>query len=401
VVIEGEEMNKLLQNIENQWQHQGVKYIRAANSLKWHRTIRSADCAICGKHQTEKKINMGFLNWGLLIHVSDVAGKAPEVCPSCMKLINRNLIPPPRFAECQICHVRQREKIYGIGWPGWNQLFPFGKRSDREIVRNLACPNCNLKLAKKLGKKFVRGTWTDLTYASGSLLTSTKMTQNQANFAALGAGDSGAPDVYNLKSGLDASKSASPAVGDVYIATDTSKTYACYTAGAWTQLAGTFTEVIDTVYLPADVFVACEGSPTLTTVGDGVDESCSAWALDPNAAEAVGTSYINFAYASSFYKVLPYFTKDTQISQQVRLCVRLRRAASNAPINADHDQEQCLDIGTSNAAWGICYGECTVFSLGARIHRWVVRRDATHAQDTYTGDAYFLGLHIMLNYQFG
>ncbi len=43
--------------------------------------------------------------------------------------------------------------------------------------------------------------WTNLTYAFGSKLTSTQMTQNQANFAALAAGDAGAPDVQkNLKS---------------------------------------------------------------------------------------------------------------------------------------------------------------------------------------------------------
>lgn len=38
-------------------------------------------------------------------------------------------------------------------------------------------------------------TWTGLTYSFGSLLTSTKMTQNQANFSALAAGDAGAPHI--------------------------------------------------------------------------------------------------------------------------------------------------------------------------------------------------------------
>jgi hypothetical protein len=40
-------------------------------------------------------------------------------------------------------------------------------------------------------------TWTDLTYAFGSLLTSTKMTQNQANFTALSEGAGGAPVITN------------------------------------------------------------------------------------------------------------------------------------------------------------------------------------------------------------
>lgn len=40
-------------------------------------------------------------------------------------------------------------------------------------------------------------TWTNLTYAFGSVLTSSKMTQNQDNFTALANGDSGAPPVQN------------------------------------------------------------------------------------------------------------------------------------------------------------------------------------------------------------
>lgn len=37
--------------------------------------------------------------------------------------------------------------------------------------------------------------WTDLTFSSGSNLTSTKMTQVQSNFAALAAGEAGAPPI--------------------------------------------------------------------------------------------------------------------------------------------------------------------------------------------------------------
>ena len=42
-----------------------------------------------------------------------------------------------------------------------------------------------------------------------------------------------------LNSGLDADKSASPEVGDVYLATDTDKIYKCITAGAWTLIDAT------------------------------------------------------------------------------------------------------------------------------------------------------------------
>lgn len=39
--------------------------------------------------------------------------------------------------------------------------------------------------------------------------------------------------VGNLKSGLDALKSASPDSGDVYLATDTGIFYLCFTLGTW------------------------------------------------------------------------------------------------------------------------------------------------------------------------
>ena len=51
-----------------------------------------------------------------------------------------------------------------------------------------------------------------------------------------GTGDAGA--VINLQSGAAAAKPGSPSVGDIYIETDTSKVYACYSAGSWTEVAG-------------------------------------------------------------------------------------------------------------------------------------------------------------------
>jgi hypothetical protein len=49
-----------------------------------------------------------------------------------------------------------------------------------------------------------------------------------------GTGDAG--PVINLQSGAAAQKPASPAAGDVYVETDTSKVYICYSAGAWTEV---------------------------------------------------------------------------------------------------------------------------------------------------------------------
>lgn len=49
-----------------------------------------------------------------------------------------------------------------------------------------------------------------------------------------GTGDAGA--VINLQSGTAAQKPGSSAVGDIYIETDTSKVYACYSAGNWAEV---------------------------------------------------------------------------------------------------------------------------------------------------------------------
>jgi len=58
--------------------------------------------------------------------------------------------------------------------------------------------------------------------------------KNHASDHAKGGGDDVTAGI--LKSGLDASKPASPGVGDVYCATDTEKYYICYSAGTWTEV---------------------------------------------------------------------------------------------------------------------------------------------------------------------
>lgn len=50
-------------------------------------------------------------------------------------------------------------------------------------------------------------------------------------------GDSGG--VQGLLFGLDAAKTATPAVGQMYHATDTSKTYACFAVNVWTDVSAT------------------------------------------------------------------------------------------------------------------------------------------------------------------
>ena len=51
-----------------------------------------------------------------------------------------------------------------------------------------------------------------------------------------GSGTGDASIVGVLAYGADASKTATPSVGSVYIATDTSKQYTCFTVNVWTQI---------------------------------------------------------------------------------------------------------------------------------------------------------------------
>jgi hypothetical protein len=55
---------------------------------------------------------------------------------------------------------------------------------------------------------------------------------------ASGGADSGTGDagpVANLQHGTESEKPATPQVGDVYVETDTSKVYICFSAGVWTE----------------------------------------------------------------------------------------------------------------------------------------------------------------------
>ena len=59
---------------------------------------------------------------------------------------------------------------------------------------------------------------------------------SSAGGAASGLGD--AAPVINVQSGLDTAKTATPLVGDIYIATDEAVVYVCYAADVWTEVGG-------------------------------------------------------------------------------------------------------------------------------------------------------------------
>jgi len=54
--------------------------------------------------------------------------------------------------------------------------------------------------------------------------------------------------VKNIYHGRDADKSASPDAGDLYIATDTNKVYACFSSGTWTELVSGVGDMLKATY---------------------------------------------------------------------------------------------------------------------------------------------------------
>lgn len=181
--------------IKDHWKKEGIKF--AEKPFKWFKTLRSVTCDICGRSEKESYEDQGFSSWSILPHISSIDGKAPEICPVCLPSVDSKLtVRSPRWIRCIKCGGKQKEKIYGIGFPGWSPLPGLVIQSkDRE--QPYFCPNCSLELAIKLGEKFIRATWTALTYPASSLLTSTKMTQNQANFEAVAQQHTGAPELLN------------------------------------------------------------------------------------------------------------------------------------------------------------------------------------------------------------
>jgi len=172
--------------IENKWKRQGVKYVLQDRKPVWIKTLRTVDCAICKKHLQENREDEGFDDWTTM-DIFNPQGKMPEVCPDCAKVFD---LPQrrARMVICKRCHTIQKEKIYGIGFPGW-----FITNKNRTGLLTGFCPNCFVDYVAPKIPEFIHSTWYNLTFPSGSLLTSTKMTQLDGNLDALAAQESGAP----------------------------------------------------------------------------------------------------------------------------------------------------------------------------------------------------------------
>jgi len=177
--------------IQDKWKEWQVKFEK--KPLRWDKEyLRTVKCHFCGKEAKERYPNEGFFGWSILSLAIDREGKSPEVCPDCLKKVGEKLtVKEPRVERCSKCGTVQKEKIFGIGFPGWIYIQSLQTLGSKKTP--IVCPDCYLKLGLKLGPKFIRGTWTSLTYPADSLLTSTKMTQNQANFTAVAEGHTDAP----------------------------------------------------------------------------------------------------------------------------------------------------------------------------------------------------------------
>lgn len=99
-------------------------------------------------------------------------------------------------------------------------------------------------------------------------------------------------EAHSLKSGLDANKDASPNVGDVYVATDTSKLYVCFVVGAWTNIVGGVTVG---VYAGTTTLTAGNRS---VTVAHGIGSEPTSVVVMPN--KWIGNVWVDNINATNF-----------------------------------------------------------------------------------------------------
>lgn len=203
-------MTKIERITKGYWQRQGVKFKLIKGAPHWIKTLRSVECAICHKKKVEKEFDEGFDNWHIFGEIIGTDGMAPELCPECAAKLNLRFSPCRRM-QCKKCGTIQKEKIYGIGFPGWLS----SPTSPNKALIDGFCPNCHANFILPSMPQFAHETWTSLTYASNSLLTSTKMTQNQANFTAIAYHHQSAPNDNSIvvNAYYDGSDSKSIAAG--------------------------------------------------------------------------------------------------------------------------------------------------------------------------------------------
>jgi len=205
-------MKDLHKIIKGHWKKQKVKFVEQEGRIRWVKTLRSVDCAVCKKHAVERREDEGFDNWRIMPEIINPQGLAPEICPECAKKFNLPF-KPARKVRCKRCGIVQKEKIFGIGFPGW--IIP--AHDQRKAVLEGFCPQCYVDFIAPSMPEFIHSTWYDLTFPSGSLLTSTKMTQLDGNFDALAAQEEGAPTLVVGQTQLKTATGSVSASGDTHL----------------------------------------------------------------------------------------------------------------------------------------------------------------------------------------
>jgi hypothetical protein len=151
----------------------------------------------------------------------------------------------------------------------------------------------------------------------------------------------------NIKSGLDASKPATPSVGDIYLATDTNKLYTCKAAGVWSRA--------DWIVIPSGSaqgdILYYDGSQWNRLAAGTAGQFLKTNGAEANPSWATGTS-IAFGFVAS--DTLRW-NNDTERSTTSTSYVKLKEIKLNQDLPACRIKFDLKCSSNSSTAYAIIY----------------------------------------------
>ncbi len=151
------------------------------------------------------------------------------------------------------------------------------------------------------------------------------------------------------------------------------------------------------IYLPASEWVLDQGTPDLATRGSaGALLRMPGWAMDPAADEAVATSiYMPADWTGGACTAYVYWAPSTTNTGNVYWAF----LGAGVAVSQQIDQTQEFNLAPTQPAGDGTVDNLHIWTAGAftpdnSFVRVNMARVATNIADTYTGDAYFLGVRI-------
>lgn len=149
-------------------------------------------------------------------------------------------------------------------------------------------------------------------------------------------------------------------------------------------------------FLGAGKFESVQGTPDRAERGSGGGAlQMLGWALDPSTIEAVSTTlYVPFDPSLCTMTAKILWAPATTNTGVVRWNLLTADVASGEQIDQTADETDTQEQAGSGTAENLHITSAMTLTRTGRFWRLCVQREANHANDTFTGDAWFLGLLI-------